>query len=305
MEATGFEPGALRFESPPILTPGPAGTFDSADVLNPSIVRFGARYLNLYSGFDGDIWRTGVAVSDDGSNWTKRAEPVLAPELAWEGRYIAANGAAAEADGRIWYWYQAGPRNKTEIGAAVSGDGRTWARVSDGPVLRVGARGTWDEAAVGDPYVIRCRDSFYLFYLGQNRFGVQRLGLARSEDGIHWAKSHSNPLLEPGGMGEFDERGLGEPAVFRIGGEWRMVYTGRDAREARRLGWAVSDDGLRWRKTGPVQQGEADWNRAVVCDPAVLVEGGRVRVWYGGGDVLSPDENLHGAIGEATANSSP
>jgi hypothetical protein len=35
----------------------------------------------------------------------------------------------------------------------------------------------------------------------------------------------------------------------------------------------------------------------VVCDPAVVVEHDRVRLWFGGGDVASPDENLHGQIG--------
>jgi hypothetical protein len=29
------------------------------------------------------------------------------------------------------------------------------------------------------------------------------------------------------------------------------------------------------------------------------VEDGLVRVWFGGGDVASPDENLHGQIGLA------
>jgi hypothetical protein len=29
----------------------------------------------------------------------------------------------------------------------------------------------------------------------------------------------------------------------------------------------------------------------------VLVNSGRVEFWFGGGDVASPDENLHGRIG--------
>jgi hypothetical protein len=37
----------------------------------------------------------------------------------------------------------------------------------------------------------------------------------------------------------------------------------------------------------------------VVCDPTVEVAGGVIRVWFGGGDAASPDENLHGRIGSA------
>jgi hypothetical protein len=36
-----------------------------------------------------------------------------------------------------------------------------------------------------------------------------------------------------------------------------------------------------------------------MCDPSVVVEGSQIRVWFGGGNVASPDENLHGQIGMA------
>ena len=45
--------------------------------------------------------------------------------------------------------------------------------------------------------------------------------------------------------------------------------------------------------------GPERWNGKVICDPSVLVEGDSIRVWFGGGDVASPDENLHGQIGVA------
>ncbi len=45
--------------------------------------------------------------------------------------------------------------------------------------------------------------------------------------------------------------------------------------------------------------GAQAWNARVLCDPSVEPGGDAVRVWFGGGDVASPDENLHGAIGLA------
>ena len=45
--------------------------------------------------------------------------------------------------------------------------------------------------------------------------------------------------------------------------------------------------------------GAEPWNREVVCDPTVEVSGDTVRVWFGGGDAPSPDENLNGQIGYA------
>jgi len=39
----------------------------------------------------------------------------------------------------------------------------------------------------------------------------------------------------------------------------------------------------------------------VVCDPTVETRGdGPVRVWYGGGDIAAPAQNIDGQIGLAT-----
>jgi hypothetical protein len=98
-----------------------------------------------------------------------------------------------------------------------------------------------------------------------------------------------------------DERGLGEPAVFHAGAELFMIYTGRDNAENRRLGAARSSDGVEWRRVAqPPIGGDRPWNSRVVCDPSVWAGAGRLWLWFGAGDVPSPDENLHGQIGLAT-----
>jgi predicted GH43/DUF377 family glycosyl hydrolase len=170
------------------------------------------------------------------------------------------------------------------------------------PVLETGPRGSWDERGIADPYVIRARDRFYMYYLGQDRAHRQRLGLATSPDGVHWQKLRTNPVLELGEPGAFDETGLGEPAVWPEQGWWWMLYTARDKQEWRRLGLARSHDGVHWERvtTKPVFSGEAAWNSKVVCDPSVLpATGGGVHVWFGGGDRAEPAEHLNGQIGYA------
>jgi predicted GH43/DUF377 family glycosyl hydrolase len=304
---TGCEGGAALdpqsvtwgWEAEPVLDRGPQGEWDSVDVLNPSVVRVNGTFHNLYSGFDGATWHTGLALSPDGALWEKQGR-VLSPDPAtWESDYIAANGSLLHNGSKFLYWYQAGERGRTKIGLAVSSDARRWEKHPE-PVLELGPLGSWDESGLGDPYVIRCGGAFYLFYLGQNRRGLQRLGIARSEDGVHWQKSDRNPILDVGAPGSFDERGLGEPSLFTAGGRFYMLYTGRDAREERRIGWAVSDNGVDWERiAAPALEGYAGWNGRVVCDPSVWWEGGRILVWFGGGDQASPDENLNGQIGLA------
>jgi predicted GH43/DUF377 family glycosyl hydrolase len=286
----GFE---LAARPEPVL--GRGAGFDSHDVLNPSVVRH-ENLLNLYSAFDGRTWSTGAAVSEDGATWRKLGL-VLAPDAAtWEGSYIAANGSALFFGGRYWYWYQAGPKGAPRLGLALSGDARVW-RKEPKPVLDHGPYMSWDERAVADPWAVRIGPYFYLYYLGQDRAARQRLGLARSLDGIHWEKLRANPILELGGPGAFDENGLGEPAVWNSHGYYWMLYTGRDRAENRRLGLARSLDGVHWRKQPAVFEGPEAWDAKVICDASVLVEGDTVRVWFGGGDRSSPDENLDGQIG--------
>jgi predicted GH43/DUF377 family glycosyl hydrolase len=268
-----------------------------SDVLNPSVVRAPSGLLNFYSAFDGRSWRTVLARSGDGIHW-QPGETVLRPDpRTWESSYIAANGTALLEGGQYWHWFEAGPRDGLRIGLARSPNTRQW-RKEPGPVLDRGPYMSWDERDVADPYAIRIGAYFYMYYLGQDRAipPRQRIGVARSGDGIHWSKLR-NPVLELGDPGSFDEAGLGEPAVWSSQGFYWMLYTGRDSAENRRLGLARSTDGVHWRKLPVVFAGTQPWNSKVICDATVLAEGTEIRVWFGGGDVASPDERLHGQIG--------
>jgi predicted GH43/DUF377 family glycosyl hydrolase len=301
IELSPAHPGAAYTWEPrdqPVLSHGGPGDWDAHDALNPSIVQRGGVYFNFYSGYDGRLWRTGLATSTDGLHWKKEGV-VLAPDTrAGEGDYIAANGSALFHEGEFWYWYQAGPKPTPRLGLARSADGRHW-RKTRFPVLDFGPRGSWDERGVADPYVIEVQQYFYLFYLGQDRAGRQRLGVARSRDGEHWQKLRGNPILELGKYGAFDEMGLGEPAVWIGQGYYWMLYAGRDAYENRRLGMARSTDGVHWQKLPSIFQGSQPWDAKVLCDPTIELLDGRLAAWFGGGDTRSPDENLNGQIGVA------
>jgi predicted GH43/DUF377 family glycosyl hydrolase len=308
----------IAFPDPVIL---PSDNWDSHDALNPSVVRKGGLLYNFYSGFDGRTWRTALATSPGGAAWHQLGV-VLSPDPeTWEGDYIAANGSALWANGQFWYWYVAGPRGAHRIGLARSPDGVHFTKTPE-PVLGLGPFESWDERAVADPYVIQTGSDFYMYYLGQDRASPprQRIGVARSQDGIHWTKFLGNPVLDIGQPGEFDEFELGEPAVFNYfdQGYW-MIYTGSNFAQERRLGLARSTDGIHWSKRplavfpfspGPLDAHAAStayptraqppypaWYSRALCDATVLSEPGAFLVWFGGGDTASPDENLHGRIG--------
>mgnify|MGYP000393564486 CR=1 FL=1 len=222
----------LRAE--PVITRG-----DSIDVLNPSVVRWRNSYLNLYSVFDGKGWHTDIAASEDGLNWRRQGRALDSGQ-----DYIAANGGVIAFGQELLYAYQMGQKGKTIIGLARSTDGRNWTRQQT-PILSTGPRMSWDEISLGDPYLIAAGGDLYLFYLGEDRARRQRLGIAKSHDGVVWTKLRG-PILELGAAGDFDENGLGEPAVFEANGGWVMLYTGRDRKEKRAMGYAISTDGRNW-----------------------------------------------------------
>jgi predicted GH43/DUF377 family glycosyl hydrolase len=284
----------LEEAAAPVLSPGTG--WESQDVLNPSV----AGNLMLYSSWDGKTWRTGLATSIEAPYWQKQGMVLEPDPRTWGGAYIAANGALLRHAGQFWYWYHSGPRERPAIGLARSDDARHW-RKQPAPVLTPGPYMSWDEYGVADPDVIRIGDWFYLYYLGQDRTRRQRLGVARSRDGINWEKLRTNPVLEQGGPGDFDEYGLGEPAAWQADGFYWMLYTGRSAGEVRKLGLARSLDGVRWTKLPGVFGGSQPWDSQVMCDPSVAGN----RVYFGGGDIARPDENLHGQIGTAVLRPVP
>jgi predicted GH43/DUF377 family glycosyl hydrolase len=275
----------IRFEERPAPVV-PRGAW--RDMLNPSAV--GPDHI-YYSGWDGRTWHTGQAVEESGQ-W-RDTGVVLSPDpQTWEGSYIAANGSALGVSGALWYWYVAGPRERPRLGLA-----RNWHK-EPRPVLEPGPYMSWDEYGVADPYVIRLGSTFYLYFLGEDRAVRQRIGVARSSDGVHWQKLASNPVLGLGRPGSFDENGLGEPAVWQAHGWYWMLYTGRGPGEVRQLGLARSADGVHWTKLQDVFAGSSAWDSKAICDPTVeVLDESQVAVWFGGGDIASPDENLHGQIG--------
>jgi predicted GH43/DUF377 family glycosyl hydrolase len=132
----------------------------------------------------------------------------------------------------------------------------------DEPVLVPGGKGTWDADTVNQPSVIvNGDDEFLMFYSGYGPSGETSIGMATSEDGITWTK-HDNPETgdefaesDPvffGGDTGWDSGSLHQPRVVQNdNGQLVMVYRLRRlGRGNMRLGVAVSDDGLNWRRYG-------------------------------------------------------
>ncbi len=130
----------------------------------------------------------------------------------------------------------------------------TLTRVQEPPVLRAddlpGPPGTrW---SAFHPRVLRDESGFHMYFVG-TRQGTQpvvnSIFHAFSDDGIRWKVTPENPVLTPGGPGEWDEGAVGQATVLKEGGRFRMWYSGYVPRLSQgRAGYAESADGIVWTK---------------------------------------------------------
>ena len=154
-------------------------------------------------------------------------------------------------------WYEAvGSDCITQVGYATSTDGLTWAKA--GPVM--GPDGSsWEKMEVSPNSVLYENGIFKMWYHGGGyfqtcnpgpRLGGAEIGFATSTDGKNWTKASSNPVLNTGPTGSFDDSQVAEPCVLNLGaGGYRMYYMGHNAStKSTRLAMATSTDGMTWTK---------------------------------------------------------
>jgi predicted GH43/DUF377 family glycosyl hydrolase len=162
-------------------------------------------------------------------------------------------------------------------GAALRADSTGWALLnfvkvdSANPVLQPGTgsfvdpirqqRVNWEEKDVFNPAIVVREGKVYMLYRAQDRIGkpagTSRIGLAVSEDGLHFRREAA-PVLYPAEDAEKKyewEGGCEDPRVVQdAAGLYYMTYTAYDGNLARLL-VATSPDLRHWTKKGPAFAG--------------------------------------------------
>ena len=103
--------------------------------------------------------------------------------------------------------------------------------------------------------VVRDENGFHMYFNAgcekpsERRRPRHAIYHAFSPDGFEWEVTPKQPVLLPGGPGEWDEGSLGQRGVLKEGGIFRMWYSGYVARQQQgRTGYAESRDGVHWTK---------------------------------------------------------
>ena len=160
---------------------------------------------------------------------------------------------------------------------------------ADNPVLV--PRGTgWESGNVYNPAAVVVDGQVVLLYRAHAADRVSRIGLARSDDGIHFARE-PEPVVVP--EYDYEREGCEDPRLTRIDGTYYLTYTGYDGTCAQ-LCLATSPDLRTWTKHGPLFPGfntwrplpygpRGAWSKAGVIHPEPI--GGRYWMWFGEGTI--------------------
>lgn len=134
-------------------------------------------------------------------------------------------------------------RNPGKIALSLSVDGINWSNFQI--VLNKGNSKSWD-SIVNRASVIFKDGIYYMWYTGQNK-GVSKIGYATSKNGLNFTKKH-NPVLIP--EYNYEKKSVMNPHVIYDIKEkiYKMWYAAGDTLEPDVISYAISKDGIKWKK---------------------------------------------------------
>jgi predicted GH43/DUF377 family glycosyl hydrolase len=149
-------------------------------VMCPHVIWDGGKFKMWYSG--GQVYEPdaiGYAESADGLNWTKRGDPVFAPNVAmpWESHKVTACQVVRRERDYLMFYIGFRDVNTAAIGMAKSEDGiGGWVRFGRNPIV-FPTPGDWDGEACYKPFALLVGGRWMLWYNGR-REHTEQIGLA-------------------------------------------------------------------------------------------------------------------------------
>ena len=159
------------------------------------------------------------AWSEDGIHFVRNeTNPILRAEGDWN------NGRAIDADVCIFhgelflYFATRDPEGKIQIQGVSKCplDGKferdSWEQCCEDSILRPEL--PWEQECIEAAATLCRYDKVYLFYAGAYNNCPQQIGVAVSEDGVHFTRLYDEPLLKNGDPGSWNSSESGHPYVF-------------------------------------------------------------------------------------------
>jgi predicted GH43/DUF377 family glycosyl hydrolase len=195
--------------------------------------------------------------------------------------------------GGLWYLtYTAYNKKDAQLALATSKDLIHWERKG---VILPAYKGNWNVGWTKSGAIIteKINGHYWMYFLGTSSDKTDQMGLAWSDDLLHWTEATKTPVL-PRRPGQFDSRVVepGPPPVLTHDGIL-LIYNGADDKLVYRTGWALFDrkdpTKVLARADAPIFAPEQEWEKVGQVPNVVFVEGlvrerNRWLFYYGGAD---------------------
>ncbi len=254
-----------RLSQDPIVSPRGDG-FESAGTFNPAVVKKDGKFVMLYRAQDQKGTSSlGYATSDDGVHFVRRSEPVLVGETPYE------KGGGVEDPrlvkvGDTYYLTYTGYNNIDGMGSdhkdaqlclATSSDLIHWKRQG---VIIASYKGKWNVRWTKSGAIVpeKVNGKYWMYYLGDARDQFTQMGVAYSDDLLHWTEALDHPVLSSR-LGTFDAQVVepGPPPVMTPEGIL-LIYNGADDKLLYSTGWVLFDKKKRSDRC-PTLYSSRDW----------------------------------------------
>ena len=227
-------------------------------------------------------------------NWKKLGLAITPQEnIGWMSHYAGPSFAVSEDHAFRIFVTGRDSQNQSRIGTVegiLQPNGLTVTNISQFPVFDLGDLGCFDESGVSYPWLVKVGDTLYMYYVGWTAGGRTRFqnftGLAIStDDGTTFQRVSRVPLLD---RTEEEPYGSGSCAVWIEDDGWHMIYTAFDPwyvipsgpKASYCLKEALSDDGMKWRRTGRVVIDFMSSHETIIGKPMILRDPQNYKLWY-------------------------
>src|SRR5215216_3585002 len=174
----------------PIVSKGPGGSWDDRYTDPGAVLYYDGMFHMFRNGFRGfpAESQVGYVTSPDGYTWTKQGdEPIFKTSDVSYAKVAMYASSALVADDGTWvlYFYtwdsKANPSSSVIGRATAPSPTGPWVADAE-PILKLGAKGEWDEQQVLAPHVLKTDAGYTMYYSGGNASGIQMIGMATSSD---------------------------------------------------------------------------------------------------------------------------
>ena len=289
-----------RLSPDPIVSPR-GDTFESAGTFNPSVIKKDGKFVMLYRAQDHKGTSSlGYASSDDGIHFTRRAEPALVAEAPYEKGGGVEDPRLQEIGGTYYLTYTGynnvdggGPDKKdAQLCLATSTDLMQWQRRG---VIMPSFKGKWNVKWTKSGAIVpeKINGKYWMYYLGDARGQDTQMGVASSDDLLHWTDALDHPVLSSR-PAMFDSQVVepGPAPIVTPQGIF-LIYNGADDKLVYSTGWVLFDKNdptkVLARSDSPIFAPEKEWEKVGQVPNVVFVEGmvrdgNRFLFYYGGAD---------------------